>query len=62
MMDAFFMFDIVLNFNLSYYERGDLIVERKLIAINYLKLWFWIDFVAVFPYDELLSGDTNNSA
>lgn len=45
--------------SIIYYKiRGDLVYSRKLIALHYLKCWFWIDFVAIFPYD-LIAGEDN---
>ena len=54
-VDIIFMADVVMNFNLSYrpYANADLITDRKKIAINYLKCWFWIDLVSSVPFDLL---------
>jgi hypothetical protein len=49
-MDLFFMTDILINFNCGYYKKGVLIMERKLIMINYLKTWFILDLMASLPY------------
>lgn len=46
---------MILNFNTGFYERGDLVTKRKKIAPHYLKSWFTIDFVSVFPLDNVLS-------
>lgn len=49
-VDALFTFDILVNF-LSAIELSDGTLEyrpRK-IALNYIKLWFFFDLVAVFP-------------
>jgi len=51
--DCCFFIDIILNFNLAHYEKGVLIGERKQIAINYLKSWFFIDLLATLPYNLL---------
>ena len=46
-----FLIDMVINFNLAYYdERSKLVYGRRDIARNYMKFWFWIDFVGVFPF------------
>lgn len=47
----YFMFDIVLTLNTAFYSNGDLVESRKDIIKNYMKFWFWIDFVSTFPYD-----------
>jgi hypothetical protein len=41
--------DVVINFNVAYLEWGVVISQRKLIAKNYIKSWFLIDFFAGFP-------------
>ena len=46
-----FIFDIFYNFNRAYVDKNDkLVVNRKKIAINYLKSWFIVDFLAAFPF------------
>jgi len=67
-IDAFFISDLVLNFNTGYYLRGNLVVDRSEIASNYLKSWFVLDFLASFPYTYILdaagvsdSGDGSSS-
>lgn len=49
----FFNFDILLHFNTAFFRSGELIVQRKEIIKNYLKLWFWIDLISTFPYDSI---------
>jgi len=42
-----FVVDILLNFNTGFVNgSGDVVMTRKRIALNYLKGWFWLDFVA----------------
>jgi len=38
----FFLCDIFLNFNTGFYERGNLVLKRKVIAQHYIKSWFVI--------------------
>lgn len=46
-----FLMDMGINFNLAYYnERDKLVYERRDIARHYMKFWFWIDFLSVFPF------------
>lgn len=52
-----FMLDILLNFNTGMFLKGNLIDDRKLIAKDYLKFWFWLDLVSSFPYDWVLTGN-----
>ena len=62
-----FAFDIVLNFSTAFSRKGRLVLDHKLIAINYLKFWFIIDFIATFPISEIYmaaasQGQDNDSA
>jgi hypothetical protein len=50
------MLDILLNFNTGFYSRGSLIMNRREIAKNYLKAWFWIDLFSTLPYTWFLDG------
>jgi len=62
------MADLVLNFNLAYrphHSSDELVTERKKIAINYLKGWFWIDLISSVPFDlisEALADPTSATA
>ena len=65
--DVAFLVDIVLQFNLAYYASGDrhqlvLVTSRADIRRNYLKGWFWLDVVAVIPFNlieqHLGTGDS----
>jgi hypothetical protein len=49
-MDGIFFTDIIVNFLCALEtDQGDLIIDRKVIAIEYLKGWFWIDFLSTIP-------------
>jgi len=39
---SFFLFDIILNFNTGFYQRGNIVLKRGTIAKHYLKNWFII--------------------
>lgn len=43
----------------SYIISGKLEYRLKYIALNYLKLWFWIDVIAVLPFDLMIGNDNN---
>lgn len=51
-VDSLFAFDILLNF-VSAYEKADgtLVYKLKEIAISYIRSWFLLDVLAVFPFD-----------
>lgn len=46
-------------------QTGKLIVDRKVIVKMYLKGWFWLDFIACFPFQlidlEAISSAGSNS-
>lgn len=46
-----FMFDIIVTFNTSYYDRGNLVLNRRKIAMRYIKTWLFIDLIASFPFE-----------
>ena len=50
-VDALFIVDVCVNFMTGYFdvEIGRYVFSRKLIAKNYLKGWFWIDFPTSIP-------------
>ena len=57
-VDAVFFMDILVTFNVPYFERltDALVLDRGLIARRYLSFWFWIDFAAALPFEEILSA------
>ena len=56
--DIFFGIDVILNFFTAYYdeESGLLIEDRKEIAVNYLKTYFFVDFIACLPFGLMFGG------
>ena len=53
LLDAFFYFDLILNFVIGKYRSTDrsFVADRKEIARNYLKGWFAVDLIASLPWD-----------
>jgi hyperpolarization activated cyclic nucleotide-gated potassium channel 2 len=49
---AVFSTDIIINFNTAYQYKGAYVLGRKQIALNYFKLWFWID-LGIYLYLNL---------
>ena len=48
---GFFFIDIIIIFNTALTtEDFETIDDHKQIAIHYLKGWFWIDLIAIFPF------------
>ncbi len=52
-IDLFFLVDIVFNFFTSYHHQGIEIKDQKDIKRHYLKTMFWLDLIAILPYDLL---------
>ena len=38
----------------AYHKNGRLVESHKEIILNYLKGWFIIDIISIFPFDEVL--------
>ena len=54
-VEVFFYFDFILNFNQAFVnEKYETIDNRWKITLNYLKGWFSIDFVSIFPFEPVL--------
>lgn len=45
-------------FTADYDDDEKLIVDKKKLALKYLKSWFILDILAVFPF-EILVGNTS---
>lgn len=49
-VDLIFFIDMILNFNTAHYDEDFVMLDhRSIIALNYLKGWFLIDLLAIFP-------------
>jgi potassium voltage-gated channel Eag-related subfamily H member 8 len=54
--------DIILNFRTTYVnKRGEVVSSPRSIALNYLKGWFAVDFLAAIPFDLLYASDVYNA-
>lgn len=58
LIDIYFWIDLGLNFITAHTEDdlGTVCVDPARIAMQYLKGWFIIDFLAIFPMDYILLG------
>ena len=55
LVDFTFAIDIVFNFFTAYFdEEEEIVLSRKLIAKNYVKGWFFIDLISIFPVNLIL--------
>ena len=62
-VDFLFFLDILLIFNTAIInEDGQIIEDRTYIAKTYLKGWFFIDFVAILPFELMIpsGGESAN--
>lgn len=60
-IDVSFLLDIIVTFNTAFYdEDNDLIDDRHTIASSYLFGWFFIDLVAIIPFEVLLKSVDDN--
>ncbi|QDZ22489.1 potassium voltage-gated channel protein [Chloropicon primus] len=60
-VDFMFLIDMGLSFFTGFYDnRGDEVVDLKEIRVKYFSRWFWIDLVAVFPFEVLILASGKN--
>jgi hypothetical protein len=58
-----FALDMLINFNTALIGQGGvLIFDRQRIASDYFKMWFWIDFVATFPFEIVTGGGSDDAS
>ena len=56
-IDAFFLIDIILTFNTAILnDEYEIILDRCEIAKDYLNFWFWVDLIAILPFDLIFSA------
>ena len=54
LIDAFFIFDVYLNFHTAYLgEDNDIVTDFDMIRNHYLRTWFFIDLLASLPFGSL---------
>ena len=52
-MSIFYFDDILINFNTTYYYKGNRITDRKRIAMNYFKNGLCFDIIGSVPIEFL---------
>ena len=55
-VDLAFYIDIILNFFTGYDRGYEIVYEKKVIAKNYLALWFWVDILATVEWDLIVGA------
>ncbi|CAD8189124.1 unnamed protein product [Paramecium pentaurelia] len=60
-----FLIDIAITFNTAVWIKGTINYKYSVIFRQYMKLWFWLDLIASFPYDMIIESvlvtDTNET-
>ena len=60
-IDVCFLLDILIILNKPIFDDNFfLVTNRKIIAEQYLKGWFFIDLVAIIPFDIFFGGSDVN--
>ena len=60
-VDLMFLIDMGFSFFTGFYDnRGDEVMDLKDIRTKYFTKWFWIDLVAVFPFEILIIASGKN--
>jgi len=59
-IEVLFWVDILLTFRTAIKIKGIFILDQRIIARNYLKFWFWIDFVASLPLRSMIDGNSRS--
>lgn len=59
-IDIFFLIDIIFNFNTAFTNDDFIVIDdRKIISIEYLKSWFWIDLLSILPFEQFVGSSGN---
>ena len=58
LIDSLFAIDMIIIFNSAFHDDDfNIVDDRKKIAIKYIQSWFWIDLLAIIPFDLLMQSD-----
>ena len=55
-VDIYFLVDLLVNFNLAFYdrERDRWVLNLWPIAVEYIKGWFFLDLISCFPFEAVV--------
>jgi len=56
LLDVIFCLDIVVTFCTAYTARGVYVTNMRHISANYLRTWFFIDFMGSVPFDKIFAA------
>jgi len=52
LVDLVFLADIALTFRTTFFDsENELVLDKRVIRMNYLKTWFFPDLISVFPFE-----------
>ncbi|GAX74591.1 hypothetical protein CEUSTIGMA_g2039.t1 [Chlamydomonas eustigma] len=61
-VSCIFMIDVLLNFHCTYIDnQGHFERNHRLIAVRYIKCWFWVDTASSLPWDFILKNAAASS-
>lgn len=59
-VDVIFGIDLLMTFFCPFFDQeGHLISDMWPIAKNYLKFWFWLDLLSIFPFELIMMTEEN---
>ena len=62
-IDFMFLIDIILNFFMAYYNNEYILIDKRTkIAVKYITTWFFIDLVAVVPFNLLIPSSSEGNS
>ena len=54
--DLFFAVNILVTFRTAFYHEHVLVVDTGEIATEYMRFWFWLDFICTMPWDIMFQS------
>lgn len=63
LITALFGIDIIVAFNTAYLDSSTekYVFRRRFIALEYLRFWFWVDLLAMIPFDGITDAAINTT-
>eukprot|EP00929_Paragymnodinium_shiwhaense_P106796 TRINITY_DN7250_c0_g1_i1.p1 TRINITY_DN7250_c0_g1~~TRINITY_DN7250_c0_g1_i1.p1 ORF type:complete len:794 (+),score=142.87 TRINITY_DN7250_c0_g1_i1:95-2476(+) len=55
-IDLLFLFDVIINFRTGMTIGLQLVMQPRLVAVYYVKGWFFIDLLSSIPFEEVTQG------
>jgi hypothetical protein len=62
LVDAFFLVDLCVSFRVAPIDLdGSPVIEPRAAALEYLSSWFFVDFLALFPFDRIVESSLSST-